>query len=62
MLTEVVKPKNKSELIKRINSLKNIDVKVIEPVTRNNSRELKQEVDRFISSSGDVSIIMIKQK
>jgi len=62
MLSEVLKPKNKSDLVKRINSLKNIDVKIIEPVTKSNSRNLKSEVDRFISNNGDVSIIMIRQK
>ncbi len=61
MLSQVMKPKNKSELIKRLNSLKNIEIEIIEPVTRQSLHQLKPKVDRFVGN-GDINIILIKSK
>ena len=55
------KPRGKSELIKRINSLRNIEVEIIEPVNRQNSTNLRSDVSRFAGSK-DVSVVLIKQR
>ena len=61
MLSETTKPRSKSELIKRINSLRNIELEIIEPVNRQNSTNLRSEVSRFAGSK-DVSVVLIKQR
>lgn len=61
MLSEMNIPKNKNELIKRLNSLKNIQIKIIEPITRKEINNVRGEVDRFVGND-TISIIMIKSK
>ena len=61
MLSEMNIPKNKNELIKRLNSLKNIQIKIIEPITRKENNNVRGEVDRFVGND-TISIIMIKSK
>jgi hypothetical protein len=61
MLSETTKPRSKSELIKRINNLRNIEMEIIEPVNRGNSINLRSEVSRFAGSK-DVSVVLIKQR
>ena len=61
MLSETTKPRSKSELIKRINSLRNIELEIIEPVNRQNSTNLRSEVSRFAGSK-DVSVVLIKER
>ena len=55
------KPRGKSELIKCINSLRNIEVEIIEPVNRQNSTNLRSDVIKFAGSK-DVSVVLIKQR
>ena len=61
MLSETTKPRSKSELIKCINSLRNIELEIIEPVNRQNSTNLRSEVSRFAGSK-DVSVVLIKER
>ena len=61
MLSEMNIPKNKNELIKRLNSLKNIQIKIIEQITRKEINNVRGEVDRFVGND-TISIIMIKSK
>ena len=61
MLSETTKPRSKRELIKRINSLRNIELEIIEPVNRQNSTNLRSEVSRFAGSK-DVSVVLIKER
>ena len=61
MLGQITKPRTKAELIKRINSLRNIEMEIIEPVNRGNSTNLRSEVSRFAGSK-DVSVVLIKQR
>ena len=55
------KPRGKSELIKRINGLRNIEVEIIEPINRQNSTNLRSDVIKFAGSK-DVSVVLIKQR
>ena len=55
------KPRGESELIKCINSLRNIEVEIIEPVNRQNSTNLRSDVIKFAGSK-DVSVVLIKQR
>ena len=59
MIGNVNPPQNKRDLIKGLNSLNSIKVKVIEPVTRQSTGSLKREIDGFIGND-EVSIIVIK--
>jgi hypothetical protein len=61
MINEVNTPKTKMDLIKRLNSLKNIKFKIIEPITRREINSVRTEVDRFMGNE-TISVIMIKDK
>ena len=61
MLSEIKEPKNKQDLIKRLNNLKNIKIKIVEPITRREINNVRSEVDRFMGNDS-ISIIMIKNK
>ena len=61
MLSEMNIPKTKQDLIKSINKLKNIQIKIIEPITRKEINNVRGEVDRFVGND-TISIIMIKSK
>ena len=61
MINEVNTPKTKMDLIKRLNSLKNIKFKIIEPITRREINTVRTEVDRFMGNE-TISVIMIKDK
>ena len=39
-----------------------IDVKIIEPITRSNSKDIKRDVDMFIGSNSSCSIIVVKER
>ena len=61
MLSEMNIPKTKQDLIKRLNTLKNIQIKIVEPITRKEINTVRGEVDKFIGNDS-ISIIMIKSK
>ena len=61
MLSEMNFPKTKQDLIKRLNTLKNIKIKIVEPITRKEINTVRGEVDKFIGNDS-ISIIMIKSK
>lgn len=61
MINEVNTPKTKMDLIKRLNSLKNIKFKIIEPISRREINNVRSEVDRFMGNES-ISIIMIRDK
>jgi len=61
MLSEMNIPKTKQDLIKSINKLKNIQIKIVEPISRKEINNVRSEVDRFMGNES-ISIIMIKSK
>ena len=61
MLSEMNIPKTKQDLIKSINKLKNIQIKIVEPISRREINNVRSEVDRFMGNE-TISIIMIKSK
>jgi len=61
MLSEMNIPKTKQDLIKRLNTLKNIQIKIVEPITRKEINTVRGEVDKFVGNDS-ISIIMIKSK
>jgi len=61
MLSEMNIPKTKQDLIKRLNTLKSIQIKIIEPITRKEINTVRGEVDKFVGNDS-ISIIMIKNK
>jgi hypothetical protein len=59
----VVLPKTKNELVKQLNSLGQVDIKVLEPVERKDLGQVRSEIDRFIGTGQNgTSIVMIKKK
>ena len=61
--TKVVLPKTKSELVKSINGLGQVDINVHEPVEKNNVGFVKSEIDRFVGNGKKkVSVILIREK
>jgi len=61
MLSEMNISKTKQDLIIRLNALKNIQIKIVEPITRKEINNVRGEVDKFVGND-TISIIMIKSK
>lgn len=56
-------PKTKNELVKQINSLGQVEIRVIEPVDKKNTGLVKSEIERFVGNGQkDVSVVFIKNK
>ena len=61
--TNVVLPKTKNELVKQINSLGQVEIRVIEPVDKKSTGLVKSEIERFVGNGQkDVSVVLIKNK
>jgi len=61
--TKVVLPKTKSELVKSINGLGQVDINVLEPIDKSNVGLVKSEIDRFVGNGkNEVSVVFIKKK
>ena len=61
--TKVVLPKTKSELVKSINGLGQVDINVLEPIDKSNVGFVKSEIDRLVGhGKNDVSVVFIKKK
>lgn len=59
----VVLPKTKNELVKQLNSLGQVDIKVLEPVERKDLGQVRSEIDRFIGTGRkEISVVLIKEK
>lgn len=59
--TNVVLPKTKNELVKQINSLGQVEIRVIEPVDKKNTALVKSEIERFLGNGRrGVSVVLIK--
>ena len=59
--TNVVLPKTKNELVKQINSLGQVEIRVIEPVDKKNTGLVKSEIERFVGNGlKDVTLILLK--
>jgi len=57
----VVLPKTKNELVKQLNSLGQVDIKVLEPVERKDLGQVRSEIDRFIGTGKKgLSVVLIK--
>jgi hypothetical protein len=60
--TKVVLPKTKSELVRQINSLGQIEIRVIEPVDKKNLGLVMSEIGRFMGNgTKSVSVILISK-
>ena len=58
----VVLPKTKNELVKQLNSLGQVDIKVLEPVERKDLGQVRSEIDRFIGTGKKgVSVIILRR-
>ena len=61
--TKVVLPKTKSELVKSINGLGQVEINVLEPIDKSNFGFVKSEIDRFVGNGkNDVSVVFIKKR
>lgn len=61
--TKVVLPKTKSELVKSINGLGQVEINVLEPIDKTNVGFVKSEIDRFVGNGkNEVSVVFIKKK
>lgn len=60
--TKVVLPKTKSELVRQIDSLGQIEIRVIEPIDKKNIGLVKSEIDRFVGNRERVSMVLISHK
>ena len=61
--TKVVLPKTKSELVKSINGLGQVEINILEPIDKSNVGFVKSEIDRFVGNgTKKVSVIFIREK
>ena len=61
--TKVVLPKTKSELVKSINGLGQVEINVLEPIDKSNVGFVKSEIDRFVGNGKKkVSVVLIREK
>ena len=61
--TNVVLPKTKNELVKQVNLLGQVEIRVIEPVDKKNTGLVKSKIERFVGNGQkDVSVVFIKNK
>ncbi len=59
--TKITLPKTKSDLVKQINSLGRVEIRVVEPVDKKNLVSLVSLIQRAIADQGAlVSIVMLK--
>ena len=61
ILGQVSKPKNKSDLIKRLNHLKNVEFQVWVDIERNELSKLTNDISRYITNK-EATIIVIKKR
>ena len=60
--TNVVLPKNKSDVAKAINGLGQVDISIHEPIDKNNVRFVISEINRFVGNGKKkISVILIKE-
>ena len=60
--TNVVLPKNKSDVAKAINGLGQVEINVLEPIDKSNVGFVKSEIDRFVGNGKKkVSVIFIRE-
>ena len=57
--TKVVLPKTKSELVRKINALGDVEIKVVEPLD-DRVRLVRSEIDRFIIKGKKISVVLIR--
>ena len=59
----VVLPKTKNELVKQLNTLGQVDIKVLEPFERKDLGQVRSVIDRFIGTGRkEISVVLIKEK
>jgi hypothetical protein len=57
--TTVVLPKTKSELVRQINLLGKVEIRVIEPIDKSNIHIVKSEIDRVVRKGRTGCIVLI---
>tara|TARA_B100000676_G_scaffold37316_1_gene35159 strand:- start:1167 stop:1355 length:189 start_codon:yes stop_codon:yes gene_type:complete len=60
ILGQITQPKNKSDLIKRFNQLKNVDFQMWEDIGRQELLKVSNDISRFITNK-EATIIVIKK-
>ena len=61
--TKVVLPKTKSELVRQINSLGQVEINVLEPIDEKNVGLVQSEIAKFVGNGQKtVSVVFIKNK
>ena len=61
MIGKTKKP-SKQEIARSIQTCRDTDLSVLEPVTLDNLQEVIRELTRIVKSSGMVSLVVVKEK
>ena len=61
LLSDIKIPKNKNELIRKFQSLKNIKFEIYDDVKRSDVGKLKYNIERYIGND-EVCVIILKSK
>ena len=61
MIGKTKKP-SKQEIVRSIQTCRDTDLSVLEPVTLDNLSEVLRELTRIVRSSGMISLIVVREK
>ena len=58
ILGEMILPENKGQLIKRIQEIKDVQLKIIDDVSRTDRAKAYREIDRYLSNRNATIVIV----
>jgi hypothetical protein len=61
ILGQISQPKNKADLIKRLNQLKNVEFKMFEDIERKELSMISNDIARYIQNK-EATVIVIKER
>lgn len=61
ILGQISQPKNKTDLIKRLNQLKNVEFKMFEDIERKELSKVSNDIGRYIQNK-EATVIVIKER
>ena len=61
LLSKIIKPKSKTELIKSLNAIRSAQIQVIEVLNRSAKKDVTALFDKMVRS-GQFSVVFIKQR
>ena len=61
LLSKIKSPKSKTDLVKSLTNLRNVEFKIFEDIGRGNSSDIKREFEKFIGNKTG-TVVIFKSK